>query len=105
MKYVQRRCFGAAVDSLSKDTPDDFDAILRRFNEKRCEPKSTRQINELKTLKNLWPCVGLDSLFRVDGRLKNAELPIDAKHPIILPYMYAFTHMKTREMQALPAGL
>ena len=33
VKYVQGRCFGTAVDSLRKGTPDDFDAILRRLNE------------------------------------------------------------------------
>ena len=102
VKYVQRRCFGTAVDSLRKVTPNDFDAILRRLNEKRCDPKSTRRINELKTLKNLRPCIGLDSLFRVDGRLENAELPIDAKYPIILPGGHALTHITTQGMQALP---
>ena len=93
VKYVQGRCFGAAVDSLRKGTPDDFDAILRRLDEKRCDPESTRRITELKTLKSLRPCVGLDSLIRVDGRLENVELPIDAKHPIILPGRYALTHL------------
>ena len=30
VKYVQQRCFGAAIDSF----PDDFDAILKRLKEK-----------------------------------------------------------------------
>ena len=93
VKYVQGRCFGAAVDSLRRGSPDGFDAILRRLNEKRCDLESTRRINELKTLRNLRPCVGQDSLFRIDGRLENAELPIDAKHPIILPGRHALTRL------------
>ena len=64
VKYVQGRCFGTAVDSLRKGTPDDFDAILRRLNEKRCDPESRRRINKLKTLEKLRPCIGLDSLSR-----------------------------------------
>ena len=67
VKYVQGRCFGAAVNSLRKGTPDNFDAVLRLLNEKRRNPESTIRINELKMLKNLRPCVGLDSLFRSMG--------------------------------------
>ena len=89
VKYVQGRCLGTAVDSLHKGTPDEFDAILRRLNEKRCDPESTRRINKLKMLKNLRPCIGLDSLFCADWRLENAELPTDAKHPLILPGRHA----------------
>ena len=33
VKYVQGRCFRAAVDSLRRGSPDGFDAILRRLNE------------------------------------------------------------------------
>ena len=105
MKYVLGLCFGATVDSVRRGSLDDFEAILRPFNEKRCDPESTRQNNELKTLKNLLPCVGLDSLFCVDRRLKIAELPIDAKHPIILPGRHALTRIKTRGVQALPTRL
>ena len=93
MKYVQECCFGAAVDSLRRRSPDDFDASLRRLNEKRCNPDSTRRINELKTLKSLLPCFGVDALFCIDGRLENAELPIDAKHSVILPGRHALTRL------------
>ena len=88
---MKRGCFRAAVDSLRKHTPDNFDAISRHLNQKRCDPESTIRINELKALNNLRPSVGLDSLFRVNRRLENAELPIDAKYPIILPGRHALT--------------
>ena len=99
VKYEQGRCFGTAVDSLCKGTPDDFDAILRRLDEKRYNPEGTRRINELKTLKNLRPFIGLDSLFRVDWRLENAELPLDAKHPIILSGRQALTRLIVLDTQ------
>ena len=74
--------------------PDDFDAILKRLKEKSNDnEKFTRRINELKMLWNLRPCVGSDLLFRVDGRLENADLPVDSKHPIILPGRHALTRL------------
>ena len=44
-------------------------------------------------LQNLRPCAGSDLLFRVDGRLENAELSVDSKHPIILPGRHALTRL------------
>ena len=32
-------------------------------------------------------------MFRVEGRLENAELPIDIKHPLILPGRHALTRL------------
>ena len=94
VKYVQQRCFGAAIDSLRRGSPDDFDAILKRLKEKSNDnEKFNRRINELKMLRNLRPCVGSDLLFRVDGRLENADLPVDSKHPIILPGRHALTRL------------
>ena len=94
VKYVQQRCFGAAIDSLRRGSPDDFDAILKRLKEKsNNNEKFTRRINELKMLRNLRPCVGSDLLFRVDRRLENADLPVDSKHLIILPGRHALTRL------------
>ena len=52
-----------------------------------------RKINELKTLRNLHPCVDTDMMWRVKGRLENAELPIDINHPFILPSRHALTRL------------
>ena len=52
-----------------------------------------KQVSELKTLRNLRPCVGTDSILRVEGRLENAELPLDCKHPIILPGSHPLTRL------------
>ena len=77
VKYVQFRCFGAAVELLSKESPDEFDSIIKRLYSNAKDPDSSRQLNELKTLRNLRPCVGLDNLLRVEGRLENASFPGD----------------------------
>ena len=37
--------------------------------------------------------MGTDSIFRVEGRLENAELLLDCKHPIILPGSHALTRL------------
>ena len=78
VKYVQSRSFGAAVESLKQESPDQFESIIERLRSKAEDPDSTRRLNELKTLRNLRPCVGSDSLLRVEGRLENAALPVSA---------------------------
>ena len=77
VKYVQARRFGDVLRPLSQGSPDDFKVMLKRLSHGVATPDNTRRVNELKTLRNLWPCVGPDSLLRADGRLENAELPVD----------------------------
>ena len=55
--------------------------ILKKFNAKTARPKEA----ELKSLRNLRLCVDEKLILHIDGRLVNAELPVDTKHPIILP--------------------
>ena len=92
VKYVQFRCFGAAVELLSQDSADAFESILKQLNGKAKNPESMRRLNELKALRNLRPCVGSDNLLRIEGRLENASaLPVDTKHPMILPGRHPLT--------------
>ena len=93
IKYVQSRCFGAAVQILKRDSADAFDATLKRINQNANNAADMKRVSELKTLRNLRPCVGTDSILRVEGRLENAELPLDCKHPIILPGNHALTRL------------
>ena len=89
VRYVQSRRFGAAVKMLKRDSSDAFDSILKKLNDKAVNAVDMRQISELKTLRRLRPCVDTASMLRVDGRLQNADLPVDAKHPLILPGRHA----------------
>ena len=93
VKYVQSRSFGAAVESLKQESPDEFERIIVRLRSKAKDPDPTRRLNEIKTLRNLRPFVGLDSLLRVEGHLENAALPVYAKHPVILPGRHALTRL------------
>ena len=93
VKYVQSQNFGATIDVLSKGSPDDFETFLKRRVNNVNSPDKKSQVNELKTLKNLRPCVENDMLLRVDGRLENAELPTDTKHPLILPGRHPLTRL------------
>ena len=47
----------------------------------------------ISALRNLRRCVDDDSLFRIDGRLENAELPVKTKHPLILPSKQPLTRL------------
>ena len=93
VKYVQSQNFGAAIDVLSKGSPDDFETFLKRRVNNVNSHNEKRQVNELKTLRNLRTCVGNDMLLRVDCRLENAELPTDTKHPLILPGRHPLTRL------------
>ena len=93
VKYVQLDYFGPAVDYLKNNSPDEFDSFLKRMSEKAVDVDDLRRISELKTLRPLRPCIDVGSILRVEGRLENAELPLDAKHPIILPSRHALTRL------------
>ena len=93
VKYVQSRNFGAAIKLLSGSSPDKFEAFVSRWSKNATDPDEKRRINELKTLRNLRPCIGQDLLLRVDGRLENADLPVNTKHPIILPGRHPLTRL------------
>ena len=91
VKYVQSRCFGAAIDLLSRESPDDFESFLKRWTNNANNSDERHRVNELKSLRSLRPCVGGDGLLRVEGRLENADLPTDTKLPIILPGRHPLT--------------
>ena len=80
---MQSRCFRAAVYLLSRALPDDFKSLISSMNKSVNNLVDGRRANELKTLRNLLPRIGQDKFLRVDGRLENADLPVDAKHPIL----------------------
>ena len=80
VKYVQSNYFGAAVDYMKNNSPDEFDSFLKRMSEKAVEVDDLRTIFELKTLRRLRPCIDIGFILRVEGRLENAELPLDAKY-------------------------
>ena len=52
-----------------------------------------QKLNELKTLRNLRPCLDSEFMFRVEGRLLNSELPIDTRQPFIIPSRHGLTRM------------
>ena len=78
---------------MSGDSPDKFESFVFRWSKNATDPDEKRRVNELKTLRNLRPCIGQDLLLRVDGRLENADLPVDTEHPIILPGRYPLTRL------------
>ena len=52
-----------------------------------------RKLNEMKSLRNLRPWVDPDLMLRVEGRFENAELPVDTRHPFIIPCRHALTRL------------
>ncbi|XP_077969880.1 uncharacterized protein LOC120331115 [Styela clava] len=85
LKYIQRQEFGEVIDALQK-----------------ANHRSTSGKQVLKRLKianflhKLNPIVK-DGFIRVGGRLRNAPVDFDVKHPIILPHKHHVTEMIIRE--------
>jgi len=50
-------------------------------------------MSELKSLRNLRHCVDVNSLLQIEGRLENAELPVDTKHPLNLSSKQELTQL------------
>ena len=78
---------------LTKESPDAFDSILKRLSDRATSAEETSRISELESLCNLGPCVEVNSMLRIGGRLKNAELPLDTRHPLIFPSEHALTRL------------
>ena len=93
IRYVQQNRFGAAIDLLKNESPDAFESILKKLSAKTTRTEEMRRLAELKSLRNLRPCVDDELILRIDGRLENAELPVDAKHPMILPNRHPLTRL------------
>ena len=93
VRFVQYQSFGAAITLLQKGTPDDYNQILKKLSRDVVNPNQMRKLNELKSLRNLRPCVDSDLMLRVEGRLENAELPVDTRHPFIVPSRHALTRL------------
>ena len=89
--YVQYNRFGAAFDLLNKESPDAFDSILKRSSDRATSAEDMSRIAD--SLRNLRPCVDANSMLRIDGRLENAELPLNTRHPLILPSKHALTRL------------
>ena len=75
---VQRRHFQPEVDAL-KDANVDPHRVKRVLN------------RSASVLRQLCPFVDDDGILRVGGRLERDEEPWEVNHPIILPYIDAFT--------------
>ena len=55
---------------------------MHKIKKHATNPIQTRRVNELQTLINLRPRVGPNKRLREEGRLENADLPTDTKHPL-----------------------
>ena len=87
--YVQNSCFGVVIELLKQKSSDAFVSILKKLTDNAVNSDDLRRISELKSLRDFRPCVDDRQMLRVDGRLENSELPVDSKHPLILPGSHA----------------
>jgi hypothetical protein len=79
ISYVQQQSFSK-----------EFDILERKVDEKQDDPtqeeddKSKKHVSVSSTIANLDPELS-EGMLRVGGRLRNANIPLNAKHQLILP--------------------
>ena len=78
---------------LKKESPDAFASILKRSSDRATGAEEMNRVAELKSLRNLRPCIDANSMLKTDGRLENAKRPLDPRHPLILPSKHALTKL------------
>ena len=66
---------------------------MKRFSDRATSAEEISRIAELKSLRNLRLCVDANSMLRIDGRQENTGLPLDTRHPLILPGKHALTKL------------
>jgi len=84
VKHVQRLSF-----------PDVISA-MQRISSSRSSRKVTSELKSLKMpvyMRKLHPLLDNVGILRVGGRLENASITYEAKHPIILPYRHHATDL------------
>lgn len=65
---------------------------------KECQQLSNKNsIDNKSKLKSLNPFFDSNNIMRVGGRLKNADIPLDTRHPIILPHKARYTELLIEE--------
>ena len=93
VKYIQINFFGDVADLLKADIMDAFESFLKSLGNEAKNAKQLRRISELKSLRNFCSCVDDSHLLRLEGRLENADLPLDTKHSLILPRSHSSTNL------------
>lgn len=58
---------------------------LQHFGKEFHQIEQNISVDKSSELRNLVPFIGKDQLLRVSGRLLNASIPYDERHPIIIP--------------------
>ena len=73
-------------------------AQLRAYPEEVTALRAGRNINAKSTIRKLSPYIDDYKVLRVGGRLDHAPIPLDARHPIILPSKSKFTVLVLRSV-------
>ncbi len=62
-----------------------FDVQRQAYGQEISDLRKDNKVSSKSSLYRLSPCLGEDGLLRLKGRLDQAELSYDSKHPIIVP--------------------
>ncbi|XP_078495844.1 uncharacterized protein LOC144751858 [Ciona intestinalis] len=82
IKYVQRQAFASVIEFISSETAD--------VQSDRCSRRKLKR--QSRWMSKLNPML-VGGILRIGGRLENAMIAFDLKHPVILPYDHKLTEL------------
>ena len=89
LKLVQEEAFGSEIELLQAMKNSNL-------SERQLAKESKQRIKTTSSLYRLDPFLDEDGLVRVGGRIRRSNLPIEEKHPIILPKKSHVTQLLIR---------
>lgn len=92
LKSVQHRSFNVELDTLRKLTGNE-----NKFEDRTSARERNLKVKITSSLYRLDPFVDKQGLIRVGGRLRNSNLPVEIKHPIIIPRNSHITTLLVRQ--------
>ena len=77
---------------MQEESPDFLEDAIKRLNAKTSSNSERRHLKDLRSIRCL-PAAFPDGTLRIEERLGEADLPTDAKHPVILPSRHPLTRL------------
>lgn len=95
LRELQQEHFGPVIQSLK-----NLDGNSDKFQERNTARHRNKRLKKTSNLYKLDPFVDGDGLLRIGGRIRRADMPLDVKHPLILPKSDHITDLIVRHFHS-----
>ena len=78
---------------MQEGSPDSLEDVIKQLNAKPLSNSERRHLKDLRSIRCLCPIAFPHGTLRIERRLRETDLPTDAKHCIILPSRHSLTRL------------